>query len=77
MAGSDTDWPRAPSGAALPAGGWGGGRRGRDPGHGAHKLPLHGLPGDNELSRLPRDWYLAGGTIPVPVLLSRVISPAG
>ena len=48
--------------------------RGRsDPGHGAHDVALHGMPGDDELSRLTRNRDLAGGTIPVPVLLPRVI----
>ena len=33
------------------------------------------MPGDDELSHLPRNRNLAGGTIPVPVLLSRMIRP--
>src|SRR5271157_1305868 len=77
MAFWDTDWPPVPAGAAPPAGGPGKWSRGSDPGHGAHDVPLHGMPGDDELSHLPRNRNLPGGTIPVPVLLSRMISPAG
>ena len=51
------------------------GRRWCDPGHGAHKLSLHELPGDNELSHLSRNRNLAGGTSPVPMLLSGMIRP--